>query len=276
MQLIMPMAGLGQRFIEAGYELPKSLIPVDGIPMFVRAVRELPSARRYVFVVHPEHVRRHQIDELIRLHFPDCRVVVAPGLTRGQACTVRLACDELDPARSVLVAACDNSHLYDAREFERLTRDETLDGLIWTYRRDPRVLVRPEAHGWVRVHRGTTVVSEVSCKLPISHEPLRDHAISGCFWFRTAELMQETIDLSVAGGQTINGEFYLDTVPNLMLRAGRRIEVFEVEKYVGWGTPQDLDDYRRWERYFRPIHCQDAQKMGPAELTPANMIRESA
>lgn len=92
MQIVVPMAGLGQRFVDAGYRLPKPLVPVDGVPMFVRAVEELPRADRSVFVVHPEHVRDHQIDAVIARYFPNSRVVVAPGLTRGQACTVRLAC----------------------------------------------------------------------------------------------------------------------------------------------------------------------------------------
>lgn len=250
MQIVVPMAGLGQRFVEAGYELPKPLIPVDGVPMFVRAVAELPPAEHYVFVVHPDHVQRHHIDAAISRHFPGSRLVVAPGLTRGQACTVRLACAELNPHESVLVAACDNSHFYDAGRFAERTRDSALACLIWTYRHDQRVLVRPTAHGWVAVAGVSSVVTRVSCKVPLSATPLEDHAISGCFWFRTAEQMQRAIDESIAAGDTVNNEFYLDTVPNRLVQAGERVEVFEVEKYIGWGTPQDLDDYGRWQRYF--------------------------
>lgn len=253
MQIVVPMAGLGQRFVDAGYQLPKPLVPVDGVPMFVRAVEELPRADRYVFVVHPDHVRDHRIDTVISRHFPGGRVVVTPGLTRGQACTVRLACAELDPHDSVLVAACDNSHLYDAGRFAEVVRDESLASLIWTYRNDQRVLVKPTAHGWVDVVGASNAVKRVSCKVPLSATPLSDHAISGCFWFRSAAELRELIDASVAAGDTVNNEFYLDTIPNRLVQAGRRVEVFEVEKYIGWGTPQDLEDYERWRRYFAEI-----------------------
>lgn len=250
MQLIMPMAGLGQRFVDAGYDLPKPLIPVDGVPMFVRAVSELPPAERYAFVVHPEHVQRYHIDAEIRRHFADALVIVTPGLTAGQACSVRLACDRLDQHKSVLVAASDNSHLYDAEKFARFVDDETVAGLIWTYRRDHRVLVRPEAHGWVDVCAGTHEVRKVSCKSRISENPLMDHAVSGCFWFRTVELLREAIDAIISTGETVNGEFYLDSVANPLIRRGHQIGVFEVDKYIGWGTPHDLEDYCRWRRYF--------------------------
>lgn len=256
MQLVVPMAGLGQRFSSAGYELPKPLIPVDDVPMVVRAVWDYPATTRLVFVVHAEHVRRFQIDEVLKQYFPHCRIVVTPTVTQGQACTVRLAGDELEPNDSVLVAACDNSHLYDADQFERRTRDDRFDCLIWTYRHDSRVLRRPEAHGWVQTRGNSTDVERVSCKLPLSSSSMDDHAISGCFWFRSARQMLAAIDSQVAEAQRVGNEFYLDVTPNVLLRQGARVGVFEVEKYIGWGTPDDLEDYERWGRYFAGRGCE--------------------
>lgn len=249
MQLVVPMAGLGQRFADVGYALPKPLIPVDGLPMVARAVQDYPATDRQVFVVHPEHVRAHGIDRVLQSQFPDGRIIVAPGLTRGQACTVRLAGPELDPDQPVLVVACDNTHLYDAAQFAQLTTDSSIDCLIWTYRHDPRVLFKPTAHGWVKKRLDSSDVELVSCKQPISDTLLDDHAITGCFWFRSAGQMLAAIDTLVAGNETVNNEFYLDVVPNILIRGGCRVAVFEVDEYVGWGTPHDLEEYIRVQRY---------------------------
>ena len=249
MQLIVPMAGAGQRFANAGYALPKPLVSIGGLPMVVRAVRDLPRAERRVFVCHPRHVAEHRIDETLSGYFPGCKVVVAPGLTAGQACSVRLACEHLDPDRPVLVAACDNTHLYDPARLASLIADHCVDCLVWTYRRDPRVLVRPEWYGWVRID-GAQRVLEVSVKRPLSTRPLDDHVVSGCFWFRTTRLMLDGIDRLVAANTRVNGEFYMDSVPNLFLADGREVRVFEVDKHIGWGTPEDLEDYLRWQRHF--------------------------
>lgn len=249
MQLVVPLAGRGQRFIDAGYAAPKPLISVDGTPMVVRAIQDLPRCDQAVLIVNSEHVAEHRIDSELARWMPGSRFVVTEGLTAGQACTVRLAAPELNADESVLVAACDNSHLYDARMFYRLVA-EGYDCLIWTYRRDPRVLSNPNAYGWVRLKPGSTEFEEVSCKKPISETPLEDHAVSGCFWFRRAQDMVEGIDRLVAGNCRVNNEFYLDVVPNLLRESGYRIGVFEVEKYIGWGTPHDLEDYQRWQRYF--------------------------
>jgi NDP-sugar pyrophosphorylase family protein len=243
MQIVIPMAGLGQRFRDAGYLLPKPLIPVGGVPMIVRVVRDLPPAKRIVFVVHPEHVREHRIDALLRSEFPQAVVVVAPGLTAGQACSVRLALDELDDG-DVCVAACDNTHIYHRGKLQQLICDQTLEGLIWTYRGEPRVLKNPHWYGWVAAdERG--LVERVSVKQPISERMLNDHVVSGTFWFRSARRLAQAIDALVDSNQRVNGEFYLDAVPNVLMRQGHQVGVFEVESYIGWGTPADLEAYER-------------------------------
>ncbi len=249
MQLIVPMAGLGQRFADAGYTLPKPLVEVSGLPMIVRVVRDLPPCERIAFVVNGEHVRRFEIDKTLRNYFPTAQIVVTPGLTQGQACTVRLAADAIDLNDDVLVAACDATHVYDTKQFAQLRSDPPTDAIVWTYRGEPRVLATPKSFGWVRINEQGDVVA-ISCKQPISDQFLADRVVSGFFWFRSARRLMAAIDDLVASNERVNNEFYLDVIPNRILAAGGRVAAFDVEKYIGWGTPEDLRDYERWERYF--------------------------
>lgn len=258
MQLIVPMAGLGQRFAAAGYLTPKPLIEVSGVPMVVRVVRDLPRAERVVFVVHGNHVREFGIDAELRRHLSSAKVVVSPGLTAGQACTVRLAADAIDLDDDVLVAACDATHVYDRARFEALRRNWACDAAVWTYRGEPRVLATPTSFGWVKCREQVSQASEaidpivqrVSCKQPISDQLLADRVASGFFWFRSGRVLMDAIDRLVASGERSNNEFYLDVVPNLLIAAGLNVRAFEVDKYIGWGTPEDLREYQQWEKYF--------------------------
>lgn len=242
MQVVIPMAGMGQRFRAAGYATPKPLIPVAGVPMVVRVIRDLPPASRIICVVHPQHVAEHDIDRRLLDEIPDCEVVIAPGQTAGQACSVALAGPRLRAHESVCVAACDNTHRF---EFARL--DRTLahhpDCLVWTYRGCRRVLKNPEMYGWIRADGDR--VKEVSVKRPISNSLLLDHVVSGTFWFRSADLLMNAIEDLIASGKRVNNEFYLDSVPDLLAHRGKDVRVFEVDEYVGWGTPADLEDFER-------------------------------
>jgi NDP-sugar pyrophosphorylase family protein len=251
LQIVVPMAGEGRRFQECGYTIPKPLIPVAGVPMVVRAVQDLPVAERVIFLARTEHLKSYPLREQLEKHVPNSEVVEVRALTEGQACTVRLAAEYLDPDWPVIVAACDNTHLYSRDHLAAAMADPAIECLIWTYRGDSRVLANPAHHGWVEAEE--TRVTRVSCKVPISANPIVDHAISGCFSFHSAGRMIEYIDRMVAENVRIRGEFYLDTLPNLLVADGRRVDVFEVDKYIGWGTPADLEDFQAWERYFAQL-----------------------
>lgn len=245
------MAGAGQRFQDAGYRTIKPLLSIEGKPMVVKVVEDLPAASRVVFVVNRDHVEQFEIDKILRAHLPEAEIVVAPGLTQGQACSVQLAVPKLDLEEDVLVAACDNTHLYDQQQLDELSRPASkVDCLIWTYRQEPRVLVNPHWYGWVKTH-GNTHVTSVSVKQPISNNLLEDHVVSGAFWFRSARLLNAGIDQLIANNERVNNEFYLDSVPSLLIEQACDVRVFEVEKYIGWGTPDDYEAYQQWSQYVR-------------------------
>ncbi|MBA2479669.1 MAG: NTP transferase domain-containing protein [Planctomycetes bacterium] len=248
MQIVMPMAGEGRRFSQQGYRLPKPLLPVGAMPMVARVIADLPAAERVVLIMRNEHLREHDIAQQVLAHVPGGRIIAIDGLTAGQACTVRVAEPALDPAAPTLVAACDSSQLFDPGAFDRAVAGGA-DCLIWTFRGDTRISVDPSAWGWVEVHADGIQARRVSCKQTISAAPLNDHAVTGFFWFRSARLMYDAIDRMVQRDQRVNGEFYMDLVPNLLIEMGCRVEVFAVEKYIGWGTPHDYEDFLAWERY---------------------------
>ena len=93
---LVPMAGAGQRFVDAGYSVPKPLVPIDGLPMIVRAAKSLPSADRRIFVCRKDHLVEVGVDDVLARYFEGPEFVVAESLTEGQACTCLLARDLLD------------------------------------------------------------------------------------------------------------------------------------------------------------------------------------
>ena len=48
----------------------------------------------------------------------------------------------------------------------------------------------------------------------------------------------------------INGEFYVDESLKYILNSDLKINIFEVDLYICWGTPNDLYKYNYWKRYF--------------------------
>jgi dTDP-glucose pyrophosphorylase len=241
---LIPMAGAGRRFADAGYKEPKPLVLVDGEPMVVRAAQALPPCDQWIFVCQEAHVKEARLAEKLALYFNPMRVITVDGVTEGQACTCLLAKEYLNSDDVVNIGACDNYMAYAHERYDEFLNDDRTDALIWTFRNNPAVLQDPRMYGWVRVDSHGKALG-VSCKAPISDEPMRDHAVIGAFSFRRAADFIGCTEQTIAANRRIKNEFYMDEVMNVAIESGRRVEVFEVDDYVCWGTPQDLDVYRR-------------------------------
>ncbi len=247
--VLIPMAGTGNRFKAAGYSVPKPLIPVSGKPMIVKAVEALPRGEKYVFVCRSEHLENDHIDTVLKKEVPQASFITVKKTTAGQAATCLLAKDLLDNDVPLLIGPCDNGMRWDHEAWQKLISDTTIDAVIWTFRNNPTVTRNPKAYGWVKVNAQNRV-EQVSCKVPISDKPLQDHAIIGTFWFRRGSDFVRAAEQMIAKNIRINDEFYVDTVFNELKDLGLNAVVFEIDTYIGWGTPDDLRTYEYWEAFY--------------------------
>jgi len=244
------MAGAGQRFVDAGVTVPKPLIDVGGVPMIERAARSLPPADRWIFVCRAEQLAESDMAERLRASFGDVDIVSVDALTEGQACTCLLAEHLLEDDDQLTIGACDNSMTWEASDFESALAGAG-DAWIWTFRNNPAVLQDPEMYGWVDVGEGGDAsVRRVSVKVPISKHPMKDHAVIGAFTFRRAADFIFLAREMIAADRRIKNEFYVDELMNVFVETGKQVDVFEVDRYICWGTPGDLALYDYWRGYF--------------------------
>lgn len=257
MKIIIPMAGAGQRFADAGYTTHKPAIPTydrrtgKKLPMVVCAVLDLPGVEQdgsnVIFIDRTFH-KEEGVEDEIRKHFPKAQFITIEQLTEGQACTCLLAKDLLDANESVLIAGCDNGMIIDEKKFCELTKET--DEIVFTYRNNEAVLKNPNAYGWMKVDGEDNIVG-ASIKKAISDTPMNDHAVVATFWFKTAEMFIKATEKMIAENDRINNEFYVDEVVLHLLDMGLRAKVFEIERYIGWGTPKDYEEYQQTYEYWK-------------------------
>ena len=56
MQIIIPMSGLGSRFVAKGYQDIKPLIPVQGRPIIDYVIKLFPGETKFVFICNNDHL----------------------------------------------------------------------------------------------------------------------------------------------------------------------------------------------------------------------------
>ena len=247
---LVPMAGRGQRFVDMGYKTKKPLIKVGDESMIIKAVQSMPMADSWIFVCaddydYGEYLREHCFGDA----GPEVKLIVVEQTTEGQACTCLLAKEWLEPDSLLNIGACDYALTYDRQEYDRLVSDAQTDGFIWTFRQNPIVLQDPRMYGWVDVGE-QGIARRVSCKIPLSDEPLEDHAIIGAFTFKKSRDFIRCAEDMIKVGRRINGEFYVDEAMNMAIESGLRIKVLEVDHYIGLGTPRDVETYNYFWEFF--------------------------
>ena len=80
---------------------------------------------------------------------------------------------------------------------------------------------------------------------------MEDPAVVATFWFKKARIFTEATKKMIAENDRVNGEFYVDQVVSHVLALGYSARIFDIDRYIGWGTPTDYENYQRTWRYFK-------------------------
>ena len=249
---LIPLAGLGSRFTKEGYVDPKPLISVSGKPMIVQAANYLPKASKNIFVCLEEHLEKYPLESAIKTVYPESKIVTLNKITEGQACTCEIGLENENPDSPLLIAACDNGILYNKEKYEALLDDKNVDAIVWSFRNHPSSERNPEMYGWVKTDEND-IVTGVSVKKPISDTPRKDHAIVGTFYFRKSSYFTKALLRMYEKNIRVNGEFYVDSCLNELVEMNLNVKVFEIDHYIGWGTPNDYRTFTYWQSFFHKV-----------------------
>jgi NDP-sugar pyrophosphorylase family protein len=250
--LVVPMAGLGQRFANEGYSVTKPLIAISGKPMVVQATQDLPASVHQAFVLRSDMPGHEEISDTLKTTYPNSMIEKIPVVTEGQACTALIGLDALartlgDVPGPVSFGACDNGVLYDARAFQALVQNSDVDVVVWGVRGHANAVRHPHMFGWVDAEN--SVIRRIAVKTPLG-SPATDPIVIGAFTFRQAEDFRRAVERLIARDGRINGEFYIDSCINDAIDLGLRCHLFEVDSFLSWGTPNDLRTFEYWQSCF--------------------------
>ena len=231
MNVLIPMAGAGSRFAQAGYTFPKPLIEVNGKPMIQVVVENLNIDAHFIFLVQKEHYEKYNLKQVLGLIKPGCDIVLVDGMTEGAACTTLLASGLINNDEPLLMANSDQVVEWDSNECLYAFGAADIDGGILTFK-----ATHPK---WSYAKVGDDgFVSEVAEKNPIS-----DNATVGIYYWKHGSDYVKYANQMIEKNIRVNNEFYVCPVFNEAIQDGKKIRIKEVPKMWGIGTPEDLNYY---------------------------------
>ncbi len=236
LNIVIPMAGRGSRFQEAGYAFPKPLIDINGKTMIEVVINNLKpkTDHKFIFICQKDHYEKYDLHNILKnATNNNFEVVQINGITQGAACTVLCAKEYINNGDDLLIANSDQFIENDINSFINTSRKDDKDGVIMTF---------TSSHpkwSYARVD-DTGKVLETAEKKVIS-----DKATVGIYYFKKGSDFVKGAEAMIKKGIRHNNEFYVCPVYNELILDGENIYIDEInsDKIHGLGTPEDLDKF---------------------------------
>lgn len=256
MQLVIPMSGIGQRFKNAGYSLPKPFIEISAKPMVQHVVEMFPRVEDILFIVNRLHYNDSNLNLKRRLLeiAPNAEIFVIDNHKLGPAWAIKQASEFIKLDVPVVVNYCDFGCIWDFSAF----RDELhsgIDGIIATYSGFHPHMLRNTQYAYLKLDESENLV-EIQEKHPFTSDPMSEPASSGTYGFGTGQILLDAVVTQIANDDSYNNEFYSSLTYKNMISSGKIIKKFEIDRFFQWGTPEDFEDFKRQKDFFTFISKQ--------------------
>jgi len=185
----------------------------------------------FIFVVQKEHREKYNLDTLLNLITPGCKIVEVDGITEGAACTTLLAKEYINNDAPLVMANSDQFLEWDSNEFMYKMIEHKVDGGIVTFTAThPKLcFAKLDENGLVMEVAEKNLISDVA-------------TVGVYYWAKGSDYVkyaEQMIDKNIR----VYNEFYVCPVFNEAIGDGRQIKTFHIEKMWGLGTPEDLKYY---------------------------------
>ena len=234
LNIVIPMAGEGSRFVKAGYTFPKPMIEVHQKPMIQLIVESLGLKGRFIFIIRKEHLYKYNLKSLLNIIAPNCKIIVIDKLTEGAACTVLLAKKFINSNKPLVIANSDQFIEWNPSETMYNFSTKKIDGGILTF-----TTVHPK-WSYAKIDKNNTVIKVAE------KEVISNHGTVGVYYWKKGKDFVKYAERMIGKNIRVNNEFYVCPVFNEAIEDKKIIKIHDVESMWGLGTPEDLEYYLKY------------------------------
>ena len=231
MNILIPMAGAGKRFADAGYMFPKPIIEIRNKPMIQWVIDSLKINANYIFIVQKEHQEKFNIKSVLKILKPNCKVIELDEITEGAACTTLLAKKYINNNKPLIIANSDQFIKWNSSKSLYNFNSKKYDGAILTFE-----AIHPK-WSYAKCNK-SNFVTEVAEKKVISK-----NATVGVYYWKKGSQYVKYAEQMIKKNIRVNNEFYVCPVFNEAIKDKKKIVIEKVDEMHGLGTPEDLNNF---------------------------------
>ena len=261
MHIVIPMSGIGKRFIDAGYKDPKPLIMVDGKPIIEHVCNLFPGEEKFTFICNSKHLAETNMREVLKNIKPNAEIIEIPNHKRGPVFAVSFI-ENLEDDEEVIINYCDFGTFWDYEDFLKHTRNRGADGAIPSYKGFHPHMLGSTNYAFMRDENQWML--EIKEKEPFTDNRMDEFASNGTYYFKKGSYVKKYFNELMDRDLNLNGEYYVSLVYNLLIEDGLKVSIYSIQHMLQWGTPEDVEEYNAWSKYFKNITLE-GEKDKPKE-----------
>jgi capsule biosynthesis phosphatase len=231
MNIIIPIGGIGQRFKDEGYDVPKPLINILGKPMIYKVIDNLKiEDTDKIHIIYHNHLKEFNFETLVKFWFPNKNIsfISLDYLTKGASETVlkgleTFTNDELK--ENVLILDCDT--FYNEDIISKYKSNNNKNIIFYSNDTTPEPI-------FSYITLKNNLVIDIKEKNKISN-----NANTGAYGFENGEVLKKYC-IDILG---LEKESYISHIYNKMIVDGDLVYGSEVKDFHCVGTPLQLKVY---------------------------------
>lgn len=249
------MSGLGQRFVDAGYKDPKPLIIVNNKPIIEHVINLFPGEKDITFICNDKHLRETNMRNVLNNICPHGKIYQVPVEGRmGPVHAVSLIYENIKDDDEVIVSYCDYGTDWNYDLFLQDTRERNADGAIACYKGFHPHMLGTDNYAFLKeTYKGSRFMEAIQEKKPFTNNRMEEYASNGTYYFKSGLIMKKYFNKLMDLELKVKNEYYVSMVYNLLVQDNLKVNIFEIDKMLQWGTPYDLEIYMKWVQYFNNL-----------------------
>lgn len=225
MNIIIPLGGIGERFLNSGYTKPKPLIKVLGKEIIFWLLDHLSLKESdNIYIPYNEYLDAFQFNEVVNSLYPNIKLVSLPP-TNGPCETIKLCINHFNIKGKIILLDGDTWYKEDILNKIRQSNDNLTAYFNST---TPEPLF-----SYIKLKQNQII--DIKEKIKIS-----DYANTGCYIFKSAEQVLEYIDRIEK-----RSEKFISDIIKEMLNDGVYFSSIKVKDFHVLGTPQQVIEFTK-------------------------------
>lgn len=245
------MSGIGQRFIDVGYSIPKPLIKIGDKTIIEYVIGLFPGEENFTFICNSQHLTKTNMREVLNEVCPKGKIIEIQEHKLGPVYSVNSVMDLVNENEPIIVNYCDFFMIWDYSDFKKTVFDNNCYGAIPCYTGfHPHLLHNNNVYASCKLDNEKQLI-EIKEKYSFNEDKTKAHHSAGTYYFKDAKTMKKYFNKVLEKKINFNREYYVSLVYNFLVQDKLPVYIYDkINYFCQWGTPEDLAEFKYWDGIF--------------------------